>query len=200
VIPVIPPPRAPPSLAACANASYPDYTPDVARSAARLGYAQPLENFRANFEAAHGKFFSAISDFKQFLLAENGAVGYCDPALCDQFRLVLSPEIKIVDTFDRSNPDICAFGITRAVGAIAESGTVILNDAMTSNRLGALAPWIHLAVVPKDSLHITISDAIATLGDDPNVVWVTGPSKTADIEGILVEGVHGPGIQACLFL
>jgi len=36
---------------------------------------------------------------------------------------------------------------------------------------------------------------VTSLGTDPNVIWVTGPSKTADVEGILIEGVHGPGEQ-----
>jgi L-lactate dehydrogenase complex protein LldG len=36
--------------------------------------------------------------------------------------------------------------------------------------------------------------------DDPNIIWVTGPSKTADVEGILIQGVHGPGVQACLLV
>ena len=35
---------------------------------------------------------------------------------------------------------------------------------------------------------------------DPNIIWVTGPSKTADVEGILIEGVHGPGIQIALLV
>jgi L-lactate dehydrogenase complex protein LldG len=36
--------------------------------------------------------------------------------------------------------------------------------------------------------------------DDPNIIWVTGPSKTADVEGILIQGVHGPGVQGCLLV
>jgi L-lactate dehydrogenase complex protein LldG len=38
------------------------------------------------------------------------------------------------------------------------------------------------------------------LGSDPNIIWCTGPSKTADVEGILIEGVHGPGVQIALLV
>jgi L-lactate dehydrogenase complex protein LldG len=43
-----------------------------------------------------------------------------------------------------------------------------------------------------------LPQAVAGLGSDNNVIWVTGPSKTADVEGILIEGVHGPGVQIAL--
>ena len=45
-----------------------------------------------------------------------------------------------------------------------------------------------------------MATAIAALGDDPNVIFCTGPSKTADVEGILIEGVHGPGEQVALIV
>ena len=51
-----------------------------------------------------------------------------------------------------------------------------------------------------DRIHRHVADAIAALGDDPNVIWCTGPSKTADVEGILIEGVHGPGEQIALIV
>jgi L-lactate dehydrogenase complex protein LldG len=96
--------------------------------------------------------------------------------------------------------DDYAFGITRAAGGIAETGTIILNDTLTSRRLGALAPWVHIAVLPRNLIMRTMTDAVQAFGGDPNVIWVTGPSKTADIEGILIEGVHGPGVQIALVL
>jgi L-lactate dehydrogenase complex protein LldG len=73
-------------------------------------------------------------------------------------------------------------------------------DASTSRRLGALAPWAHVAVLERTRLHRTVPDALLAPDEDPNVIWVTGPSKTADVEGILIEGVHGPGEQAVLLV
>jgi L-lactate dehydrogenase complex protein LldG len=52
-------------------------------------------------------------------------------------------------------------------------------------------------VVPEEANFVTVCEAIQGLDDDPKIIWVTGPSKTADIEGILIEGVHGPGEQVC---
>jgi L-lactate dehydrogenase complex protein LldG len=126
--------------------------------------------------------------------------GYCDPALLPALREHFGPDFVLETEFDRSRVDDYAFGITCAAGAIAETGTIILNDATTSRRLGALAPWIHVAVLKRAQIHPTVVDAVATLGDDPNIIWATGPSKTADIEGILIEGVHGPGEQIALII
>jgi L-lactate dehydrogenase complex protein LldG len=86
------------------------------------------------------------------------------------------------------------------VGAIAETGTIIIGDRTTSTRLGALAPWAHVAVIPRGEIYADLLEAVAKLGNDPNVVWCTGPSKTSDVEGILIEGVHGPGAQIALFV
>jgi L-lactate dehydrogenase complex protein LldG len=89
---------------------------------------------------------------------------------------------------------------TPSAGAIAESGSIILSDESTPDRLAALAPWHHIALVSRAEIHRTIADALAAMPADPNLIWVTGPSKTADVEGILIQGVHGPGAQACLIL
>ena len=126
--------------------------------------------------------------------------GYCDPALLPELGVALAEGLTIETAVDRARIDDLRFGITRAAGAIAETGTVILDDATTSSRLAALAPWIHVAVVRKRTLHARVADAVQALRTHKNVVWCTGPSKTADVEGILIEGVHGPGEQVTLLL
>ncbi|WP_437325655.1 LUD domain-containing protein [Sorangium sp. So ce381] len=42
--------------------------------------------------------------------------------------------------------------------------------------------------------------ARSALGGDPYGVWCTGPSKTADVEGLLIQGVHGPGEPIALIV
>ena len=88
----------------------------------------------------------------------------------------------------------------RAAAGIAESGTIVITDESTPDRLAALAPWYHIALLDRADIHRTIGDALAAMPKDPNIIWVTGPSKTADVEGILIQGVHGPGAQACLIV
>ena len=60
--------------------------------------------------------------------------------------------------------------------------------------------WVHVAVLRREQIFPDVSAAIAGLGNDANIIFCTGPSKTADVEGILIEGVHGPGIQIALLM
>lgn len=76
----------------------------------------------------------------------------------------------------------------------------LLWDAVGQGLQAALSPWTHIALLAESSIHRTIPEAIASLGDSPNIIWATGPSKTADVRGILIEGVHGPGEQIALCL
>ena len=180
----------------------PEYDPSILLSAPRLdGPADLWELFSRNFTAVHGRAMSDISEVASFL-AENGHThGYCDPELAPALLPALQQAGLTVETeYDRSRYDDYRFGITRASGAIAESGSLILDDLSTSRRLAALSPWVHIAALRPQDIHRSIPDAVAALAGKPNVIWVTGPSKTADVEGILIEGVHGPGEQIALRL
>ena len=94
-----------------------------------------------------------------------------------------------------------ALGITGADVAIAESGTVILLGGAGRPRLASLLPPAHIAVVRSHQLVRGLGEALARLkercgaamfDDASNLTFITGPSRTADIELTLTLGVHGP--------
>lgn len=89
-------------------------------------------------------------------------------------------------------------GISSAQWAIAESGTLVLESSQERNRLASLIPPIHVALVPTARLCGTLGEVLAKIHESGEamesraVTFVTGPSRTADIEQMLVMGVHGP--------
>ena len=158
-------------------------------------------SFSENFKAVNGRPMDSMAQLIEFLDGNNQRTGYCDPALYEEVGAKLvAAGLKVETEYDRSRYDDYQFGITRATGAIAESGSLIIDDFKTSHRLAALSPWVHIGILRNDEIHRTIPAALEALGDAPNVIWCTGPSKTADVEGILIEGVHGPGEQIALKL
>lgn len=178
--------------------SYPDYPADVATPASRRGGG--LGAFRQRLAEANTVLFEDIDALGRWLRERGAKIGYCDPALADCLEPALGPEIELRTDFVRERADEYRFGITRASAAIVETGTLVLKDGDTSDRLAAVAPWIHVACLDPRRLHETLADALGDLGDDPNVILVSGYSQTADVEGIMIHGVHGPGVQACLLL
>lgn len=87
-------------------------------------------------------------------------------------------------------------GISTTLGAIAETGSLLLRPGQEEPRTLSLLPPLHIAVVEECRIHPTLFDAWQAHGvaaDMPsNLLLVTGPSKTADIQRMLVYGVHGP--------
>jgi L-lactate utilization protein LutC len=90
-------------------------------------------------------------------------------------------------------------GITSADFAVAETGTLVVCSRAGQEPLASLLPPTHLAVVSADQIVADLFDLFAALaqrGHDTlpsNLVLITGPSKTGDIELTLTTGVHGPG-------
>jgi L-lactate dehydrogenase complex protein LldG len=182
------------------RAALPDWDNELAIARKLVEHRDPYDDFAERIKLANAMVMTDVAAVAAFLKNGGWLRGYCDPALLSQLAPHFGPEFSLATEFDRTRVDDYAFGITRAAGGIAETGTIILNDTLTSRRLGALAPWVHVAVLPRSQIMRTLTDAVLAFGTDPNVIWVTGPSKTADIEGILIEGVHGPGVQIALVL
>ena len=183
------------------KAAYPDYDMSIVHSLPKLEGSDLWEIFSRNFKYVNGKTMTSVEQLAAFLQETKQLHGYCDPALNDSIGRQLAAAGLTVETeYHRERYNDYQFGITRATGAIAESGSIIIDDNRTSSRLAALSPWVHVALLERSEIVRTISDAIDIFGDSPNIIWCTGPSKTADDEGILIEGVHGPGEQIALLL
>lgn len=94
-------------------------------------------------------------------------------------------------SFVPTDPWSATLGVSRASVAVAESGTILINHESSSRRLASLTPPHHVVIVREADIVATLEEAFLKLGPK-NAVLITGPSRTADIEGVLVRGVHGP--------
>ena len=85
-------------------------------------------------------------------------------------------------------------GVTSAVAAVAATGSIVVSSAAARGRTASLLPRVHLCVVPVDRLVATPADVLRGRTHPPpsNLVFITGPSRTGDIEQVMTLGVHGP--------
>ena len=86
-------------------------------------------------------------------------------------------------------------GITAPDIGVADSATLIQLTAPGRPRSTSLLPSIHIAILSRDKIVADLSEAYALLLDQDqrdSMVFISGPSKTADIEAHMVYGAHGP--------
>jgi L-lactate dehydrogenase complex protein LldG len=110
------------------------------------------------------------------------------------------PEVQSGFTDREALRQACAtsdIGITSADYALAATGSLAMLASQSEARLVSLLPPMHIAIFPKSRILGNL-DELLTLVPKPaeqtsSMVLITGPSRTADIEQILIRGVHGPG-------
>ncbi|HRJ75821.1 MAG TPA: LUD domain-containing protein, partial [Anaerolineales bacterium] len=87
-----------------------------------------------------------------------------------------------------SDPQI-RLGVTNALVGLADTGSVLEADEALHP---SLLPEIHIAILKSKEIVQSLPDAIHLVKDKNAAVFITGPSRTADIEMTLTIGVHGP--------
>jgi L-lactate dehydrogenase complex protein LldG len=89
------------------------------------------------------------------------------------------------------------FGISGASYALADTGTLVMLSGREEARMISLLPPVHIAIVDKSKIFDSLDDLLLAVPLPAeltsSMVLITGPSRTGDIEQILVRGVHGPG-------
>lgn len=87
-------------------------------------------------------------------------------------------------------------GVTGAEAGFAETGTIVVRSGPGRPRMASLIPTVHVALLPRGAIHRSLAHwahgAAPSLATDTNVVFITGVSRTGDIEMRLNTGVHGP--------
>jgi L-lactate dehydrogenase complex protein LldG len=88
-------------------------------------------------------------------------------------------------------------GVTGAEAAFVESGSIVVRSGVGRPRMASLVPLVHVALLPRNAVFRSLSHWAAehagTMAAAANVVFITGVSRTGDIEMRLNTGVHGPG-------
>jgi L-lactate dehydrogenase complex protein LldG len=88
-------------------------------------------------------------------------------------------------------------GLTGADAGLADTGSIVVRSGPGRLRLASLLPPVHVALLSRARLSPTLTTWLAaessTVPRGSNLVIITGPSRTADIEMTLSRGVHGPG-------
>ncbi|MCS7316243.1 MAG: lactate utilization protein [Bryobacterales bacterium] len=167
-------------------------------------FGERWKRFAAALEKLGGKAVLAAgaAAARQYVATLTGgrpAVASAAPALA-AWGITSLPGVRSEFRDDAELRSACAsadFGITTAEYALADTGSLALWASPEQTRLISVLPPVHVALVPASGL-ITGLDELLTLVPRPlenssALVLVTGPSRTADIEQILVRGVHGPG-------
>ncbi|HKP95822.1 MAG TPA: lactate utilization protein [Fibrobacteria bacterium] len=92
-------------------------------------------------------------------------------------------------------------GLTGCENALAETGTLAMTSGPGRPRTASLMPMTHVAVIRREDILLGMGEFFRKFREAadrggmglPYVVFITGPSRTADIELSLTLGVHGPG-------
>jgi L-lactate dehydrogenase complex protein LldG len=110
-------------------------------------------------------------------------------------RSVLTPAGEFVGWKDELF-DVCQAGITHCAGAIADTGTLVLLPDGGEPRTLSLVPPCHIALLAASTIADNLAGLVAAgrwqQAMPTNLLLVSGPSKTADIQQTLAYGAHGP--------
>jgi L-lactate dehydrogenase complex protein LldG len=87
---------------------------------------------------------------------------------------------------------LCDLGITEADYLLPETGTLVLRSSAEKPRAVSLLPRVHLAIVRPEMLRLDMHQVFAEAKASHYLVFITGASRTADIELTVTLGVHGP--------
>jgi L-lactate dehydrogenase complex protein LldG len=178
--------------------------PPVRISVPLVSMETKVASFRERLEALAGKVHIAESpndalDYVRRVVDGRTAVASNAPFLAEcGITQLSSVRSGVTDREElRALCATCAVGISSADYCLADTGTLVMISSREEARMISLLPPAHIAVVSRERLLNGLDELFTAVPmpaeQSSSMVLITGPSRTADIEQILVRGVHGPG-------
>jgi L-lactate utilization protein LutC len=169
-----------------------------------VGVEAKIASFRERLEALAGRTHLASSpeDALEYVRrVVNGREAVASNAsLLRECGVTFLPSVRSGLTDRAELRELCStatVGVTSADYCLADTGTLVMLASEENPRLISLLPPVHIAVVSRSRILSGLDELLSTLPQPSeqtsSMVLITGPSRTADIEQILVRGVHGPG-------
>ncbi len=151
------------------------------------GSADPVHAFEDRFRAAGGEVARVSGEEAAGRWLEEFASDFRSVSVCAGVPEALQPALLAAP------PSDAAVGISMAVGAAAQTGSLLLSSR--EGRRPQLLPPVHVVWVRAVDIRPTLGEALEACQDDlpATLALHSGPSKSADIGRIMVTGVHGPG-------
>jgi len=106
-------------------------------------------------------------------------------------------DVQLISENLRAYPGGIDMGVTLVDFGIAETGTLVLNSDSEETRLSTMLCETHVAILEESKIRetaLSMADELNDLTGRPSsyTAFITGASRTADIERVLALGVHGP--------
>ncbi len=162
-------------------------------------FAKNSAELRSDFKPVNG-LAELAAELKKLREAEGWTrVASHKGALTDAACAALGLPVLLTDPgFDKHDLEQCPAGITECDALIAQTGSVVVTSRSAGGRALSVLPPHHVVLARRDQLVADLPEAFARLkstygSNYPSMIsFITGPSRTGDIERILVLGAHGP--------
>ena len=122
--------------------------------------------------------------------------------LCDAAIRTLPDSValmRITGNYDKDALESCDAGVTACESLVAQTGSVCVTTKSSGGRALSVLPPHHVVIAHRKQLlpdltaaYEALAKKYATTGYPSFIGFITGPSRTGDIERILVLGAHGP--------
>jgi L-lactate dehydrogenase complex protein LldG len=183
------------------------------KSAAFVFEGTAVERFRQALEAVAGHCLvvrgeAAAADALRRIILERGArrIAVSDSPLARRVATLAESlaaansggESELIEGASAAELFDCDLGVTGAQWGVAETGTLVLESDAERHRLASLVPTAHVAIVEARNVRQTLGEVLRAIVDRGEgglsraITFITGPSRTSDIELTLAIGVHGP--------